>query len=100
MESTGDDKLYRLAVVLLNPKGTAAYLDRRERTGLPAGGRKALSIVQGDAVPQVFIPQADRLLRQRAFPLRPPREILRFRADQPRHRRCHAAAAPSSPSCG
>ena len=56
MESTGNDEMYRLSMELLNPKGTAALLTGAERPGPPAGGRKALSIVQGDAVPQLFIP--------------------------------------------
>ena len=81
--STGSDRPYRLAVVLLNPKGTAAYIAGENGPGSLPGGRRARSIVQGDAVPQTFIPQADRVLSERAIPLGPHREILRLRADQP-----------------
>ncbi len=88
VESTGDSRLYRLAVVLLNPKGTAAYIAGENGPSSLPGGRRALSIVQGDAVPQVFIPRLIELLSGRALPVGPHREILRLRADQPGHRRC------------
>jgi aryl-alcohol dehydrogenase len=68
VESTGDNKLYRLAVVLLNPKGTAAYIAGENGPSPLPGGRRALSIVQGDAVPQTFIPKLIELYRKGLFP--------------------------------
>ncbi|MCX5835141.1 MAG: zinc-binding dehydrogenase, partial [Deltaproteobacteria bacterium] len=68
MESTGDDKLYRLAVDVLNPKGTAAYLTGVSGPGSLPRGRRALSIIQGDAVPQIFIPKLIALSRKGLFP--------------------------------
>ena len=68
VESTGDNKLYRLAVVLLNPKGTAAYLAGENGPASLPGGRKALSIVQGDSIPQIFIPKLIALYRKGLFP--------------------------------
>jgi aryl-alcohol dehydrogenase len=68
VESTGSDRLYRLAVVLLNPKGTAAYVAGENGPDSLPGGRRALSIVQGDAVPQTFIPKLIALYRKGLFP--------------------------------
>jgi aryl-alcohol dehydrogenase len=68
VESTGDNKLYRLAVVLLNPKGTAAYVAGENGPDCLPGGRRALSIVQGDAVPQTFIPKLISFYRKGLFP--------------------------------
>lgn len=68
IETTGDDRLHRLAVVLLNPRGTAAYVAGvNGREPLP-DGRKALSVIQGDAVPQVFIPKLIEFHRRGLFP--------------------------------
>ena len=69
VESTGDNRLYRLAVVLLNPKGTAAYIAGENGPSSLPGGRRALSIVQGDAVPQTFIPRLIEFYRKGLFPL-------------------------------
>jgi aryl-alcohol dehydrogenase len=68
VESTGDSRLYRLAVVLLNPKGTAAYIAGENGPDSLPGGRRALSVVQGDAVPQVFIPRLIEFYRKGLFP--------------------------------
>lgn len=68
VESSGNQRLYRLAVVLLNPGGTAAYLAGVEGPEPLPGGRKALSVIQGDAVPQVFIPKMIELYRKGLFP--------------------------------
>jgi len=68
VESSGSQRLYRLAVVLLNPGGTAAYLAGVEGPDPLPGGRKALSVIQGDAVPQVFIPRLIDLHRKGLFP--------------------------------
>jgi aryl-alcohol dehydrogenase len=69
VECTGSDRLYRLAVVLLNPKGTAAYVAGENGPDSLPGGRRALSIVQGDAVPQTFIPKLIDFYRRGLFPL-------------------------------
>ena len=52
---------------LLNPHGIAALLTGESGTDLP-GGRKALGIIQGDAVPQKFIPKLIRLYQAGVFP--------------------------------
>jgi aryl-alcohol dehydrogenase len=68
VESTGNDKLYRLSMVVLNPNGTVALLTGATGPARLPGGRKALSIIQGDAVPQQFIPRLISLYRKGLFP--------------------------------
>ena len=68
VETSGDNRLYRLAVVLLNPKGTAAYVVGENGPGDLPGERRAISIVQGDAVPQLFIPRLIEFYRKGLFP--------------------------------
>ena len=68
VETTGDAKMHRLcdqAVESAWHRGTA---NRRDCRGLPAAGRKALGIIQGDAVPQRFIPTLIELHRAGKFP--------------------------------
>jgi aryl-alcohol dehydrogenase len=79
VESTGSDRLYRLAVVLLNPEGTAAYIAGENGPGSLPGGRRALSIVQGDAVPQTFIPKLIALYRRGLFPIERLEKFYDFR---------------------
>ena len=54
VEGTGDDTLVRMGCELLNPGGRMGLLTGGMEAELP-GGRKVLSIIQGDAVPQQFI---------------------------------------------
>jgi aryl-alcohol dehydrogenase len=68
VEGTGNDEMFRLSMELLNPKGTAALLTGTSGPGRLPGGRKALSIIQGDAVPQLFIPRLISLYRKGLFP--------------------------------
>jgi aryl-alcohol dehydrogenase len=68
LESTGDPSMLQLAVDLLNPHGSVAILTgATSPKSLPAG-RKALNIIQGDAVPQRFIPKLISLYRAGRFP--------------------------------
>jgi aryl-alcohol dehydrogenase len=67
VETTGDPDLQRLAVDLLNPHGTVAFLTGENGTILPEG-RKTLGIIQGDAVPQHFIPKLIELHVAGEFP--------------------------------
>jgi len=68
VEGTGNDEMFRLSMELLNPKGTAALLTGASGPGRLPGGRKALGIIQGDAVPQLFIPQLISFYRKGLFP--------------------------------
>lgn len=68
IDTTGDPGLARIAAAVLRPGGTAAFL---AGTGAPAslpGGRKAVEIIQGNAVPQRFIPEMISWHRSGRFP--------------------------------
>ncbi|MCE5264610.1 MAG: NAD(P)-dependent alcohol dehydrogenase [Deltaproteobacteria bacterium] len=68
VDTTGEPELTRLAVSILRPRGRAALLtgDMTDRTY--PGGKKAIGVVQGDSVPQRFIPQLIDLHRRGLFP--------------------------------
>lgn len=68
VESTADSAMERLAVDLLNPGGKAALLSGARRPSQLPDGREVLSVIQGDAVPQKFIPRLIRLFRGGRFP--------------------------------
>ena len=68
VESTADGDMKRLAVELLNSRGKAALLSGATGPDNLPGGRKVLSVIQGDAVPQKFIPKLIRLHQRGRFP--------------------------------
>ena len=68
VETTGDAKMYRLSMDMLNPQGTAAFLTGISGPAALPEGRKTLSVIQGDAVPQRFIPKLIALYRAGQFP--------------------------------
>jgi aryl-alcohol dehydrogenase len=68
LEITGAPDMYETAVKVLNPGGTAALIASPGGAGSLPGGRKILGIIQGDAVPQTFIPELIRLYRAGRFP--------------------------------
>jgi aryl-alcohol dehydrogenase len=67
VETTGSRKMHRLAIDVLNPCGTVALLTG-ESGKLLKDGRKTVGIIQGDAVPQTFIPKLIDLYRSGRFP--------------------------------
>ena len=62
VDTTGDPELVRLAVAALKPRGRVALLTGDMETRSFPGGRKAVGVIQGDAVPQTVHSQADRSL--------------------------------------
>jgi aryl-alcohol dehydrogenase len=68
LEITGNPKMYRLAVSLLNPNGTVAIFTGEGGGADLKEGRKSLSIIEGDAVPQRFIPKLIKLYLEGRFP--------------------------------
>lgn len=68
VEGTGDPKLMRLATDCLNPGGAAAFLTGASGPDSLPDGKRALDVIQGDAVPQRFIPRLIKLYRQGLFP--------------------------------
>jgi aryl-alcohol dehydrogenase len=67
VETTGSPQMHRLAVDVLNPGGRVALLTGEGGADFP-GGRKTVAIVQGDAVPQHFIPRLIDLYLAGDFP--------------------------------
>lgn len=75
LDTTGLAPVIQQAVACLAPLGTAAFVaSPAEPVGIPIrhlmiGGRKLRGIVEGDSVPEVFIPALVELYRQGRFPL-------------------------------
>jgi aryl-alcohol dehydrogenase len=68
VETTGVPEMEDLAVEALNRHGTTAFVATATGRGALPGGRKAIGIIQGDAVPQRFIPRLIELYRGGQFP--------------------------------
>ena len=68
VDTTGDPELVRLAVAALKPKGRVALLTGAMETRTFSGGRKTIGVIQGDSVPQRFIPKLIDLYRAGQFP--------------------------------
>lgn len=68
LEITGNRKMHRVAINVLNPHGTVALLTGGGGSGSLPEGRKGLGIIQGDAIPQRFIPKLIALYRAGRFP--------------------------------
>ncbi len=67
VETTAHSKMHQLAIDVLNPRGIVALLTGEEGVNL-SEGRKTLGIIQGDAVPQRFIPKLIKLFKWGQFP--------------------------------
>ncbi len=68
VETTGIPEMHRLAVRVLNPHGCVALLTGESGTDNLPEGRRTIGIIQGNAVPQQFIPKLIGLYRQGRFP--------------------------------
>jgi len=68
IDTTGDDEIKRIATRALKPGGILALLAGTGDSRSHPGGRKAISVIQGDAMPQVFIPWLIHLYRGGQFP--------------------------------
>ncbi|MHB8910436.1 MAG: NAD(P)-dependent alcohol dehydrogenase [Syntrophales bacterium] len=68
VDTTGAPEMIRLAVAALKPGGRVALLTGDMTDRHFSEGRKAVGIIQGDAVPQRFIPQLIDLYRAGRFP--------------------------------
>ena len=68
VDTTGDEHILRLAVQLLKPAGVAALLTGARSSVLPTESQRALQVIQGNAVPQSFIPRLTDLYRAGQFP--------------------------------
>ncbi len=68
VETTASPKMHQLAIEVLNPHGVVALLTGESGTDSLPEGRRTLGIIQGDAVPQQFIPKLIQLYREGEFP--------------------------------
>ncbi|MFA5111203.1 MAG: NAD(P)-dependent alcohol dehydrogenase [Desulfobaccales bacterium] len=68
LEITGASILYQLGLEVLNPQGTMALIARPNGSASLSHGRKTVGIIQGDAVPQTFIPRLIALYQAGQFP--------------------------------
>ncbi len=68
VETTGNPELHQLAISVLNPHGVVALLTGERGTDSLPEGRRTLGIIEGDAVPQRFIPKLISLYRAGHFP--------------------------------
>ncbi len=68
VETTGYPMMHQLAIDVLNPHGVVALLTGEEGTDALPEGRRTLGIIQGDAVPQLFIPKLIKLYLAGKFP--------------------------------
>jgi len=69
LEITGSPDMYQLAVEVLNPQGSVALIARPGGATSLSRGRKTVGIIQGDAVPQDFIPKMIEMYRAGQFPI-------------------------------
>lgn len=68
VETTGDWKMQLLAVQALNPRGVVGLLAGGVVTNSLTERRRTIGIIQGDAIPQHFIPKMIDLYRAGHFP--------------------------------
>jgi aryl-alcohol dehydrogenase len=68
LEITGAPVMHQLAIEVLNPNGTVALIATPNGPTPLSEGRKTLSIIQGDAEPQSFIPKLIALYQTGQFP--------------------------------
>jgi aryl-alcohol dehydrogenase len=68
VETTANPRMHQLAIDVLNPHGVVALLTGETGTGSLPEGRKTLGIIEGDAVPQHFIPELIKLYQAGQFP--------------------------------
>ncbi len=75
LEITGNSDMYQAGTEALNPRGTMALIASPGRGGSLPGGRKIIGSIQGDAVPQNFIPKLIELYQAGQFPFE---RLLKF----------------------
>ena len=67
-DTTGIPQMRQIAMDVLNPQGTLAIFSGESNSGPLSEGRKILGIIEGDAVPQLFIPRMIQLYLAGQFP--------------------------------
>jgi aryl-alcohol dehydrogenase len=69
LETTGNARMLHLAVEVINKRGIAAYFTGMGVPDFVPRGKKTVAVIQGDAVPQLFIPKLIRLYQSGKFPI-------------------------------
>jgi aryl-alcohol dehydrogenase len=68
LEITGNAHLLQLAIEVLKKRGTAAFFTGDGVPEYVPRGKKAVAVVEGDSVPQLFIPELIKLYQSGKFP--------------------------------
>ena len=68
LEITGNPQMLQLAIEVIKKRGTAAFFTGDGVPDFVPGGRKAVAVVEGDSVPQIFIPKLIKLYQSGKFP--------------------------------
>lgn len=68
LEITGNPDMLQQAIDVLNPNGTVALFTGESGPDSLPEGKKTVSVIEGDAVPQLFIPKLISLYRKGIFP--------------------------------
>lgn len=68
LEITGNQQMLHLAVEVIKKRGTAAFFTGEGVPDSVPMGKKVLAVVEGDAVPQLFIPKLIKLYQSGKFP--------------------------------
>jgi aryl-alcohol dehydrogenase len=68
LEITGNPQMLQLAIEVIKKRGTAAFFTGDGVPDFVPKGRKAVAVVEGDSVPQLFIPKLIKLYQSGKFP--------------------------------
>jgi aryl-alcohol dehydrogenase len=68
LETSGNSGMLRLTIEVINKKGTAAFFTGSGVPDFVPRGKKAVAVIQGDAIPQLFIPKLIKLYQSGKFP--------------------------------
>ena len=68
LEITGNPRMLQFAIEVIKKRGTAAFFTGDGVPDFVPKGRKAVAIIEGDSVPQLFIPKLIKLYQSGKFP--------------------------------
>ena len=68
LEITGDPRMLELAFEVIKKRGTAAFFTGDGIPDFVPKGKKAVAVIEGDSVPQLFIPKLIKLYQSGKFP--------------------------------
>jgi aryl-alcohol dehydrogenase len=68
LEITGNPRMLQLAIEVLKKRGTAAFFTGDGVPDFVPKGKKAVAVIEGDSVPQLFIPKLIKLYQSGKFP--------------------------------